>query len=86
MRSNGVGKRMQLSASTLPVMTKRVWTTTLSGPSSTTQLPMRWARAGSGVTLLVKALALTLCRWLSVRQVASLPRVRDKRKRLVTPS
>jgi transposase len=44
----------------------------------TTQVPVPWAREGSGFTLLFEALALTLCQGLPVRQAARMLRVRDK--------
>lgn len=44
----------------------------------TTQTPVPWARAGSGFTLLLEALALSLCQGLPVRQAAQLLRVRAK--------
>jgi transposase len=44
----------------------------------TTQLPVPWAREGSGFTLLFEALGLTLCQGLPVRQAAQMLRVRDK--------
>lgn len=44
----------------------------------TTQVPVPWARAGSGFTLLFEALALSLCQGLPVRQAAQMLRVRDK--------
>ena len=44
----------------------------------TTQLPVPWAREGSGFTLLFEALSLTLCQGLPVRQAAQMMRVRDK--------
>ena len=44
----------------------------------TTQLPVPWAREGSGFTLLFEALALTMCKDLPVRQAARDLRVRDK--------
>lgn len=44
----------------------------------TTQLPVPWAREGSGFTLLFEALALTMCQDLPVRQAARSLRVRDK--------
>lgn len=44
----------------------------------TTQVPVPWAREGSGFTLLFEALALTLCQGLPVRQAAHMLRVRDK--------
>ena len=44
----------------------------------TTQMPVPWAREGSGFTLLFEALSLTLCQDLPVRQAAQMLRVRDK--------
>ena len=44
----------------------------------TTQVPVPWARAGSGFTLLFEALALALCQGLPVRQAAQMLRVRAK--------
>jgi transposase len=44
----------------------------------TTQLPVPWAREGSGFTLLFEALALSMCQGLPVRQSARMLRVRDK--------
>ena len=44
----------------------------------TTQLPVPWARAGSGFTAAFEALALTLCRQLPVKQAAALLRCTDK--------
>ena len=44
----------------------------------TTQLPVPWAREGSGFTLLFEALALAMCQGLPVRQAAQMLRVRDK--------
>lgn len=44
----------------------------------TTQLPVPWAREGSGFTLLFEALALSMCQGLPVRQAARMLRVRDK--------
>jgi transposase len=44
----------------------------------TTQVPVPWAREGSGFTLLFEALALTMCQGLPVRQAAQMLRVRDK--------
>ena len=44
----------------------------------TTQVPVPWAREGSGFTLLFEALGLTLCQGLPVRQTARMLRVRDK--------
>ena len=43
-----------------------------------TQLPVPWAPEGSGFTLLFKALGLSLCQGLPVRQSAKMLRVRDK--------
>lgn len=45
----------------------------------TTQLPVPWAREGSGFTLLFEALGLSLCRELPVRQAAHQMRVAPKR-------
>ena len=44
----------------------------------TSQVPVPWAREGSGFTLLFEALALTMCQGLPVRQAAQMLRVRDK--------
>lgn len=44
----------------------------------TSQVPVPWAREGSGFTLLFEALALTMCQGLPVRQAAQTLRVRDK--------
>ncbi len=44
----------------------------------TTQIPVPWAREGSGFSLLFEALSLTLCQGLPVRQAAQMLRVRDK--------
>jgi len=44
----------------------------------TTQVPVPWAREGSGFTLLFEALALSMCQGLPVRQAAKMLRVRDK--------
>jgi transposase len=44
----------------------------------TTQVPVPWARAGSGFTAAFEALALALCRELPVRQAAALLRCKDK--------
>jgi len=44
----------------------------------TTQLPVPWARPGSGFTAAFEALALALCRELPVRQAAALLRCNDK--------
>lgn len=44
----------------------------------TTQLPVPWARPGSGFTAAFEALALALCRELPVRQAAALLRCADK--------
>ena len=41
-----------------------------SACGKTTQLPVPWAREGSGFTLLFEALALSLCQGLPVRQAA----------------
>jgi transposase len=45
----------------------------------TTQVEVRWARPGSGFTLLFEALALSLCRSLPVAQAAAQLRVASKR-------
>ena len=50
-----------------------------SGCGKTTQLPVPWAREGSGFTLLFEALGLSLCRELPVRQAANHMRVAAKR-------
>jgi transposase len=44
----------------------------------TTQLPVPWARPGTGFTAAFEALALALCRELPVRQAAGLLRCADK--------
>jgi len=44
-----------------------------------TQVPVPWARPGSGFTLLMDALILTLARQLPVRRIAALLGVSDKR-------
>lgn len=44
----------------------------------TTQMPVPWARPGSGFTAAFEALALALCRELPVRQAAGLLRCEDK--------
>jgi transposase len=44
----------------------------------TTQLPVPWARPGSGFTAAFEALALALCRQLPVRQAAAMLRCTDK--------
>lgn len=44
----------------------------------TSQVPVPWAREGSGFTLLFEALALTMCQSQPVRQAAQTLRVRDK--------
>lgn len=44
----------------------------------TSQVPVPWARPGSGFTAAFEALALALCRQLPVRQAASLLRCSDK--------
>ena len=49
-----------------------------SGCGKTTQMPLPWARPGSGFTAAFEALALTLCRDLPVRQAAALLRCADK--------
>jgi transposase len=49
-----------------------------AGCGKTTQLPVPWARPGSGFTAAFEALALTLCQQLPVRQAASLLRCGDK--------
>ena len=49
-----------------------------SGCGKTTQVPVPWARPGSGFTALFEALALALCRDLPVRQAARLLRCQDK--------
>jgi len=48
------------------------------GCGKTTQLPVPWARPGSGFTTAFEALALALCRELPVRQAAALLRCTDK--------
>lgn len=48
------------------------------GCGKTTQMAVPWARPGSGFTAAFKALALTLCRDLPVRQAAALLRCADK--------
>lgn len=48
------------------------------GCGKTTQMPVPWARPGSGFTAAFEALALTLCRDLPVRQAARLLRCADK--------
>ena len=50
-----------------------------SGCGKTTQLPVPWAREGSGFTLLFEALSLSLCREMPVRQAANQMRVAPKR-------
>lgn len=50
-----------------------------TGCGKTTQLPVPWAREGSGFTLLFEALGLSLCRELPVRQAANQMRVAAKR-------
>lgn len=49
-----------------------------SACGKTTQMPVPWAREGSGFTLLFEALALSMCQGLAVRQAARMLRVRDK--------
>lgn len=51
---------------------------TCSSCGKTTQLPVPWARPGSGFTAAFEALALALCRELPVRQAAALLRCSDK--------
>ena len=46
--------------------------------AKTTQVPVPWARPGSGFTALFEALALALCRDVPVRQAAALLRCQDK--------
>jgi len=48
------------------------------GCGKTTQMPVPWARPGSGLTAAFEALALALCRDLPVRQAAALLRCADK--------
>jgi transposase len=48
------------------------------GCGKTTQMPVPWARPGSGFTAAFEALALALCRELPVRQAAGLLRCADK--------
>jgi transposase len=48
------------------------------GCGRTTQMPVPWARPGSGFTAAFEALALALCRELPVRQAAALLRCADK--------
>ena len=50
-----------------------------SSCGKTTQLPVPWAREGSGFTLLFEALGLSLCSELPVRQAAAQMRVAPKR-------
>jgi transposase len=49
-----------------------------SACGKTSQIPVPWAREGSGFTLLFEALALSMCQGLPVRQAAQMLRVRDK--------
>lgn len=49
------------------------------GCGKTTQLPVPWAREGSGFTLLFEALGLSLCQEMPVRQAAHHLRVASKR-------
>lgn len=44
----------------------------------TSQVPVPWAREGSGFTMLFEALAISLCQELPVRQAAQMLRVADK--------
>ncbi|AVR90114.1 ISL3 family transposase [Thauera aromatica] len=50
-----------------------------NGCGKTTQLPVPWAREGSGFTLLFEALSLSLCQEMPVSQAANLLRVAPKR-------
>lgn len=50
-----------------------------AGCGKTTQLPVPWAREGSGFTLLFEALGLSLCREMPVSQAARHLRVASKR-------
>jgi transposase len=50
-----------------------------SACGKTAQVPVPWARAGSGFTLLMEALLVTLCQAMPVRQVARLLSVSDMR-------
>lgn len=50
-----------------------------SACGKTSQVAVPWARAGSGFTLLVEALLVTLCQAMPVRQVAQLLAVSDMR-------
>ena len=50
-----------------------------TGCGKLTQLPVPWAREGSGFTLLFEALGLSLCRELPVSQAAKHMRVAAKR-------
>ena len=45
----------------------------------TSQVPVPWAREGSGFTLLMEALLVSLCQAMAVRQVAQLLAVSDMR-------
>jgi transposase len=49
-----------------------------AGCGKTTQMPVPWARPGSGFTAAFEALALALCQELPVRQAAGLLRCADK--------
>jgi transposase len=49
-----------------------------SACGKTSQLPVPWAREGSGFTVLFEALALSMCQGLPVRQAAQMLRVSDK--------
>ena len=49
-----------------------------SACGKTSQLPVPWAREGSGFTVLFEALALAMCQGLPVRQAAQMLRVSDK--------
>lgn len=50
-----------------------------AGCGKVTQVPVPWARPGSGFTLLLDALVLTLARKLPIRQIALLLGVGEKR-------
>lgn len=50
-----------------------------SACGKTSQVPVPWARVGSGFTLLMEALVVTLCQAMPVRQVAQLLAVSDQR-------
>jgi transposase len=50
-----------------------------AGCGKVSQVPVPWARAGSGFTLLLEALVLTLAQKLPIRQIAALLGVGEKR-------